>query len=72
MFAADVPDPPGIPSVKAGEECGFVMKWPVPEQDGGSVVTEYIIEKHDPKSDKWVHYRTTRYGTMYVNVSPRI
>lgn len=38
----------------------MVISWQPPYSDGGSKVTDYIIEKKEPYSSKWVPVTKTR------------
>ena len=50
-------DPPGAPGTPDVEEIGknFVsLAWTRPEEDGGSPITGYDIEKSEPGTERWV------------------
>ena len=40
-----------------------VLSWKPPLNDGGSFITEYVIERNEPPSDKWIRVASTRYVT---------
>ena len=43
----DPPSKPGKPEVKDYDRTWALLKWAIPESDGGSPITSYIIEKKD-------------------------
>ena len=48
------------------------MSWKPPEDDGGSYVTNYIIEKLDPDTNRWVKAGTSRFPhTTVENLVPK-
>lgn len=50
-------DTPGAPSrVEASDiaKDAVTLKWYEPDEDGGSPVTGYWVERFDAESDKWI------------------
>ena len=60
-FIADTPDAPHGLITEQGVGSDVTLSWLSPLNDGGSMVTEYLIEKKDLTSDKWIKVATTRY-----------
>nr|XP_006823016.1 PREDICTED: titin-like [Saccoglossus kowalevskii] len=50
----DVPDAPGQPEVSKVDSTAMTLTWAAPDNDGGSPVTGYVIEKKDVTSTRWV------------------
>jgi len=48
-----VPGPPGKPEANSVTSKSLVLTWPRPSDDGGSEVTNYIVEKREKHSAKW-------------------
>tara|TARA_B110000881_G_scaffold74338_1_gene64647 strand:+ start:101 stop:529 length:429 start_codon:yes stop_codon:yes gene_type:complete len=51
---SDVPGAPNKPDVTKCDASFITISWYPPDNDGGSPVISYIIEKHDTLSTKWV------------------
>ncbi|GBN94600.1 Titin, partial [Araneus ventricosus] len=52
----DKPKPPGTPTAsEIGNDC-LTLSWKPPESDGGSPITNYIIEFHDRNTLRWSTY----------------
>ena len=49
MCCTDIPHPPGKPEVTDH----ISIKWTSPEQDGGSLVTGYNVQRQDLRTRKW-------------------
>ncbi|XP_038047568.1 titin-like [Patiria miniata] len=50
----DVPDAPSAPTILESSETSMTLSWTPPISDGGSLVTGYIIERHDLSTSRWV------------------
>jgi len=61
VIILDTPDAPHGLVVEQGAGCDVTLSWLSPLNDGGSMVTEYMVEKKDMLSDKWIKVATTRY-----------
>ncbi|XP_022091183.1 twitchin-like isoform X3 [Acanthaster planci] len=49
----DEPDAPGKPKIVSYDRDCADLQWAEPKSDGGDAITGYIIEKKDPKSNRW-------------------
>ncbi|XP_055900297.1 twitchin-like isoform X6 [Biomphalaria glabrata] len=58
----DRPDPPRFPVVENIRDDSVVLSWKPPLNDGGSFITEYVIERNEPPSDKWLRVASTRFN----------
>uniref|UniRef100_A0A3P8WE53 Titin n=1 Tax=Cynoglossus semilaevis TaxID=244447 RepID=A0A3P8WE53_CYNSE len=58
---ADVPGPPGRPTVFDVSRDGMTVAWNPPEEDGGLEVSGYIIERKEVRSDRWVRANKNPY-----------
>ncbi|XP_052825204.1 twitchin isoform X2 [Octopus bimaculoides] len=56
----DRPDPPRFPVVENIRDDSVVLSWKPPLNDGGSFITDYIIEKREPPHQNWVKCASTR------------
>ena len=52
-FFAVAPDAPGTPDISNVKLTSLKLSWNAPENDGGSPITDYIIEKKDKFSSRW-------------------
>lgn len=66
---ADPPSPPRWLEVINITKNTADLKWTVPEKDGGSPITNYIVEKRDVRRKGWQTVDTTVKDTKYT-VSP--
>ena len=56
-YVTDVPLPPGGPlNVNDVTKESATLKWKVPEDDGGSPITHYMVEKQEDNG-RWVEVR---------------
>ena len=66
-----MPGAPRNPQVESIYDDSVKLTWRAPEDDGGSFVTNYIIEKLDPDSGKWMKAATSRFAhCMVENLMP--
>lgn len=65
--SSDVPGPVGVPFTSenlTSDSCK--LNWFCPEDDGGSAITNYIIEKRDAERKAWtaLSYTVTRHNAV--------
>ena len=48
------PDPPRNLNVSEVTSEAAYLTWKAPEDDGGAVISHYVVQKKDVASDKWV------------------
>ena len=53
-FSIKPPDAPSRPEIRKVTENSATISWSPPESDGGSPVTNYIVERREPGKDRWV------------------
>lgn len=56
-------DAPGAPYgliVDYGQGSDVTLTWLSPQSDGGSTVTEYLVERMESGTDKWIKINTAR------------
>ena len=58
---SDRPDPPRFPIVEQIGDDYVTLSWKAPLWDGGSTITNYIIEKKEPTMSSWVRCGHTRF-----------
>uniref|UniRef100_A0A8D8QGY6 Twitchin n=1 Tax=Cacopsylla melanoneura TaxID=428564 RepID=A0A8D8QGY6_9HEMI len=63
---SDRPDPPQFPSVEDIGHDSLALLWRPPIWDGGSNVTNYIVEKREHPMSSWIRVGTTRFTTMAI------
>ncbi len=59
-YLTDVPGAPRDPQVDSIADDSVVLSWRAPEDNGGSYITNYVIEKLDPSTGKWIKAATSR------------
>ncbi|XP_074660014.1 twitchin-like [Tubulanus polymorphus] len=62
----DMPDPPRFPIVESAFEDVVGLSWKPPLNDGGSFITEYIVEKADANKDNWTRVGSSRLAYMNI------
>ena len=60
FLSTDHPDPPRFPVVENIREDSVVLSWKPPLNDGGSFITQYVIEKLELPSSVWNRVATNR------------
>lgn len=69
LYMVDPPSPPRwLNVVSVCKNCAD-LKWTAPERDGGSPITNYIVEKRDVRRKGWQAVDTTVKETKY-SVTP--
>lgn len=48
---------------------GCKLKWDKPDDDGGKPIQEYLVEKQDPNTGRWVPVGRTKASQTYQHVS---
>ncbi|KHN73749.1 Twitchin [Toxocara canis] len=66
LSVADRPDPPRFPIVENVLDEAAVLSWKPPELDGGSLVTNYIVERRETAGGQWTECAKTRYTYLTV------
>ena len=51
--------PPNLRPTEVNKDC-ITLTWDVPESDGGSPITGYVLEKRDMKRNSWVRVEQTK------------
>lgn len=65
-FLSDPPSPPRWLEVVSISRNNAELKWTAPERDGGSPVTNYIVEKRDVRRKGWQAVDTTVKELIYT------
>ena len=52
---SDEPDAPGRPKITDWDKDHVDLTWPAPENDGGSPITGYIVQKKEKGSPYWIN-----------------
>uniref|UniRef100_F1KQB5 non-specific serine/threonine protein kinase n=1 Tax=Ascaris suum TaxID=6253 RepID=F1KQB5_ASCSU len=66
LSVADRPDPPRFPIVENVLDEAAVLSWKPPELDGGSLITNYIVERRETAGGQWTECARTRYTYLTV------
>lgn len=56
----DVPDPPRFPSASNIGVDSLALSWQAPSWDGGSHITNYLVEKREKPMSSWIRVGHTR------------
>ncbi|XP_055385446.1 twitchin isoform X34 [Condylostylus longicornis] len=68
---SDRPDPPRFPLVENIGTDSLSLSWKAPVWDGGSNITNYMVEKREHPLSTWIRVGNTRFTTMAVtNLTP--
>ena len=59
-FCTDVPDAPDAPTLSDISSTSMTLDWSPPDNDGGSPITGYTVEKRDKFITKWT--KVNRYA----------
>ena len=62
---SDRPDPPRWPQTSQIGTDSLVLEWQVPNWDGGSAITNYVVEKQELPMTSWTRVGHTRYEQYY-------
>ncbi len=63
---SDRPDPPRWPQTSQIGTDSLVLEWQVPQWDGGSAITNYVVEKQELPMTSWTRVGHTRFNLMPV------
>ena len=66
VCVSDRPDPPRWPQTSQIGTDSLVLEWQVPSWDGGSSITNYVIEKQELPMTSWTRVGHTRFTLMPV------
>lgn len=66
VTVADCPEPPRFPLVENILDEAVILSWKPPNLDGGSLVTQYIVEKRDVNGGMWEPCASTRFTYLTV------
>uniref|UniRef100_A0A0K0CTJ0 non-specific serine/threonine protein kinase n=1 Tax=Angiostrongylus cantonensis TaxID=6313 RepID=A0A0K0CTJ0_ANGCA len=66
VTVADCPEPPRFPIVENVLDEAVILSWKPPNLDGGSLVTQYIVEKRDANGGTWEPCASTRFTYLTV------
>lgn len=66
FFVIDRPDPPRFPVVDNIGTDSLALSWKSPVWDGGSNITNYLVEKREHPLTTWHRVGNTRFTTMAV------
>ena len=58
---SDVPDAPRFLQIENIYHDSVLLSWKAPLNDGGSSVTQYVVEKLEPPMTKWIRCCVTRF-----------
>jgi len=65
LIVADRPEPPRFPRVENMLDEAAILSWKPPNSDGGSLITEYIVEKRE-MGGQWQKCARSRFTYMTV------
>ncbi|GBP00364.1 Twitchin [Eumeta japonica] len=63
---SDRPDPPRFPVVDNIGVDSLALSWKAPVWDGGSDITNYMVEKREHPMSSWIRVGNTRFTTMAI------
>ncbi|KAJ8886799.1 hypothetical protein PR048_013011 [Dryococelus australis] len=63
---SDRPDPPRFPTVENVGHDSLALTWNAPLWDGGSNITNYLVEKREHPMTSWIRVGNTRFTTMAI------
>jgi hypothetical protein len=68
IVGADRPDPPRFPAADNIGVDSLALSWKAPVWDGGSDITNYLVEKREHPMTSWIRVGNTRYLLCSLNV----
>lgn len=63
----DRPDPPKFPTVDNIGHDSLALTWKPPAWDGGSNITNYLVEKREHPLSSWIRVGSTRFTSMAIS-----
>ncbi|KAJ9595177.1 hypothetical protein L9F63_013535, partial [Diploptera punctata] len=63
---SDRPDPPKFPTVENVGHDSLALTWKPPTWDGGSNITNYLVEKREHPMSSWIRVGSTRFTSMAI------
>ena len=66
VMISDRPDPPRFPIIETITDDSVTISWKAPLWNGGSQITNYVIEKREVGMQSWVKAATTRFQLHQV------
>lgn len=63
---SDRPDPPRFPTIENIGQDSLSLSWKAPVWDGGSNITNYLVEKRENDMSTWIRVGNTRFTTMAI------
>lgn len=66
ISVSDRPEPPRFPQVSEVEGDAATLTWKAPLWDGGSAITQYVIEKRELPMTSWIKAASTRFLSQQV------
>lgn len=67
VIISDKPDPPRFPIIETLGDDFVTISWKAPLWDGGSQITNYVIEKREAGMSSWMKVATTRFLLQQIN-----
>lgn len=64
MLSKDHPDPPFAITFQDIGQDSLIINWNPPAWDGGSNITNYLIEKREIPMSSWIRVGNTRYYNL--------
>ena len=65
----DKPSPPQNPTARSVDKTHIDVTWEVPESDGGSPITQYVVEKKDVAKKNWTSGETVAASELKCTLS---
>lgn len=59
IYIIAVPTPPGTPDITAIGKEHVIIEWFKPENDGGSEIKNYLVDKREKSSVRWTRVNKT-------------
>lgn len=66
VSVSDRPEPPRFPQIEDVEADAVQLSWKEPVWDGGSQITQYVIEKRELPMTSWIRAAATRFPNHQV------